>query len=303
MSTPTTVPPHAGLPVPRPAGARAVGRDVHRGPTFPRVLAAEWTKLTSLRSTYAVAAATVLVTGALAYAAANASSVDPGFDPLDSLGAGLVLSQVGPLVLGVLAGTGEFSTGTARTTFTAVPRRLPVLAAQAVVTGVFALLVAVLAAGAAVLGVLPAAGSRGIAVDLSDGGTPQVLAGSVAFLVGTALLGLALGALLRRPVPTTVAAVVLVLVLPVVLLLATDLAVDPLSASAAGEVPASQAVVNTVTTFLPAGAGSLLMAAPGSGGIEGAPDLEPWGGGLVLAAWVLVPLAGAALRLRTGDVG
>lgn len=293
MSTPAAVSSRAHPPARSPATGR--------GATFPRVLAAEWTKLMSLRSTYAIALVTVVVNGVLTYVSANASSVDPGFDPLGSLGSGLLLAQVGPLVLGVLVGTGEFSTGTARSTFTAVPSRLPVLAAQAVVTGAFALLTALLAVAADVVGILPAAGSRGIPVDLTDGGTPQVLLGSVLFLVGTALLGLALGALLRRPVPAMVAAVVLVLVLPVVLVLAADLAADPMAASAAGDVPTAQAFVNTVTTFLPSGAGSLLMTT-GSGGIEGAPDLGPWGGGLVLAGWILVPLAGAAVRLRVGDV-
>lgn len=286
--------------VPAPAGSASSGR---RGPTFPRVVAAEWTKLTSLRSSYAVAAATVVVSGVLTFLAANASSGDPGFDPRGSLTAGLALAQIGPLVLGVLVGTGEFSTGTFRTTFTAVPRRAPVLVAQTVVTGAFALLVALLAVGAAVAGVLPAAASRGMAVDLAGDGTPHVLAGATLLLVAMALLGHALGALVRRPVPAVVLAVVLVLVLPVVLLLASDVGTDPLAAApAAGDVPAQQVAVNTVVTLLPAGAGQLLTMTPGTTGLDGAPDLGPWGGGLVLAAWVAVPLVVAAARLRVRDV-
>ena len=263
------------------------------------VVASEWTKLTSLRSPFWIAVATVVVSGVLTSAAASASSVDPGFDPLDSLTAGLPLAQVGPLVLGVLVGTGEFSTGTFRSTFTAVPRRLPVLAGQALATAAFALVVGVLTVVAAVIGLLPAARSRGIALDLAADGTPQVLVGTAAFLVGLALLGLAVGALLRRAVPALVTAIALVLVLPIALMLAGDASTDPMAA--AGSTPAQDAV-NTVTTFLPGGAGSLLATTPQAGGIEGAPDLGPWGGGLVLAAWILVPLAGAALRLRARDL-
>lgn len=297
MSAATAASSHASRPVARPGTGR-------RGPTFPRVVAAEWTKLTSLRSPFVAAAATVLVSGVLTYLSANASSVDPGFDPLGSLTAGLVLAQVGPLVLGVLVGTGEFSTGTFRTTFTAVPRRLPVLAAQALVTAAFALLTAVLAVGAAVVGILPAAASRGIEPELTGGGTPQVLAGMTAFLVGMALLGQALGALLRRAVPAAVTAVVLVLVLPVALVLASEVASGPPVpgvSGAATEISPQEAAVNTAVTLLPGGAGQLLTA-PGSEGVEGAPDLGPWGGGAVLAGWVLVPLGAAAVRLRLRDV-
>lgn len=297
MSDATTLPLPTGRTAPSTAGRGT------RGATFPRVLAAEWTKLTSLRSTYVIAVATVVVSGFLTYLAANASSVDPVFYPLESLGSGLMLAQVGPLVLGILVGTGEFSTGTARSTFTAVPRRLPVLAAQFVVTGAFALLTAVLAVAADVVGILPAAGSRGISVDLTVDGTPQVLIGTVLFLVGTALLGLALGALFRRPIPAMVTAIFLVLVLPVLLMLTTEVASSTSMTPGSGATtPASAAFVNTLTTFLPMGAGSLLMAPPGRGGIEGAPDLGPWGGGLVLLGWILVPLVVAAVRLRTRDV-
>src|SRR5690606_15341869 len=111
-------------------------------------VASEWTKLSGLRGPAAIVVATVVVSGLLTYAAANASSVDPGFDPIDSLTAGLVLAQVGPLILGVLVGTGEFGSGTYRATFTAVPRRLPVLAAQTLVTAAVALVTALLAVGA-----------------------------------------------------------------------------------------------------------------------------------------------------------
>lgn len=282
---------------------RATTRPATGRPTLRRVVAAEWTKLTSLRSTYAVLVATVVVSGVLTHLSASASSGDPGFDPLRSLTDGLVLAQVGPLVLGVLVGTGEHGSGAFRATFTAVPRRVPVLVGQTVATAAFALLTAVLAVGAAVLGILPAAASRDITPDLASGGTPQVLAGMVASLVGTALLGLAIGALLRRPVPALVAAVVLLLVLPVALVLATELAADPTAAPAGGPVPAAEAVVNTVVTLLPAGAAGLLTAPPGSSGVEGAPDLGRAGAALVLAAWVLVPLAAAAVRLRTRDLG
>lgn len=276
------------------------------GPTVARVIAAEWTKILGLRSASVVVIATVAVSGALTYLAANASSSDPGFDPLDSLTAGLPLAVIGPLVLGVLVGTGEFSTGVFRSTFAAVPRRLPVLAGQLVGTAGIALLTAVLAVAAAVLAILPPASSRGITPDLLGGGTPQLLIGAVGYLVGTALFGLAVGALLRRPVLALVGTIVVLLILPVVLLLAVDLTTDPMAPPAASDpvetgVPTRTAVVNTLVTFTPTGAGSVLTSSSGSG-VDGAPDLGRAGAALVLATWVIVPMGAAAYRLRRRDL-
>ncbi|WP_432510031.1 hypothetical protein [Kineococcus sp. SYSU DK001] len=270
-------------------------------PAFGRVVAAEWTKLLGLRSSIAVAVVTVVVTGGLTHLFASAASGDPGFVPTRNLTDALPLSFIGPLVLGVLVGAGEFSTGTFRSTFAAVPRRWPVLAAQAVVTAGFVLAVSVATVGAAVLGILPAAASRDVTPDLLGGGTAQVLLGSAGYLVGTALLGLALGALLRRPVPALVTAFGVLLVLPLLLSLVVDFAAGPPVGLAPGDVPASTALVNTVTTFTPVEAGSALVL-PGGGGLDGAPDLGWAGSALVLAVWVAVPLAVAAHRLRRRDL-
>ncbi|MCR1983367.1 ABC transporter permease subunit [Cellulosimicrobium cellulans] len=288
-TAPTATSRRAHPEAPRPASAG--------GPALLRAVAAEWTRLTSLRSSWWAAALTVVVSAVLTYLSAQASSVDPGFDPLGSLTSGLLLAQVPPLVLGVLVGTGEYSTGTFRTTFVAEPRRWPVLVGQTAATAAFALLTAVVAVAAAVLALLPSARSRDLALDLGGDGTPQVLVGMTLLLAGMALLGLAIGALVRRPVPAVTAAVLVVLVLPVALVLAADLSGDPLAAPAG--VSSAQAAVNTVVTFLPTGAASLLT---GEGAVEGAPDLGAVGGGLVLAAWVVVPLALAAVRLRARDV-
>jgi ABC-2 type transport system permease protein len=264
-------------------------------PTFSGVLASEWTKLTSLRSPYWLGALTVAASGGLTSVGATASSVDPGFQPVGSLSDGVLLAQIFPLVLGVLVGTGEYSTGAFRATFTAVPRRLPVLAAQALTTAAFALVVACLSVGAAVLGLLPAARSRGMALGLGADEAPQVMAGMALFLVGVALLGLAIGALLRRSVPAVTTAVVLMLVLPVVLSLASDLGGPPMT-----EGPAAVSPANIISTFLPSG-GWLLMMPSDSDGYDGAPSIGPWGGGLVLLAWTVGLLAVAAARLRTRD--
>ena len=284
-----------------PVSLPARRADARSGPSFGRVVAAEWTKVLGLRSTTAIAVATVVVTGVLTHLFASAASGDPGFVPTRNLTDALPLAFLGPLVLGVLVGTGEFSTGSFRSTFAAVPRRVPVLAAQAVVTAGVVLVVAVLTVGAAVLGILPAAASRGTSPDLLGAGVVPVLLGSAGWLVGMALLGLAIGALLRRPVPALVVAFGLLLVLPVALSLAVDAATGPPLTSPPGTTPPGTAAVNAVETFTPVGAGGVLTS-PDGGGLDGAPDLGKPGAALVLAAWVALPLAAAAHRLRRRDL-
>lgn len=274
------------------------------GPTFARVVAAEWTKLTSLRSPWWTAAVTLVVAGAITYLSAQASSVDPGFEPVGSLSTGLMLAQVGPLVLGVLVGAGEFRTGAFRTTFTTVPARWSVLGAQVLVMTAFALGVAVLTTAACVVGILPPAASRGIGVDLTADGTPGVMLGMVAFQVALAIFGLALGALLRRTVPALVAALLLVLILPIVLMMATDPLIGGADPATAGMPDDSGQlnVVDTLVSLSPGGSAQLMTVQASADPMPGAPDLGPVGGGLVFAGWILVVLVPTAVRLRTRDV-
>lgn len=279
-----------------PTGRTASRPAERRGVTFGGVLASEWTKLASLRSTWWTAAVTVVVTAVIAYLSAEASSVDPGFVPTGDLTSGLVLGLLGPVVLGVLVGAGEYRTGAFRSTFTTVPRRLPVLGAQVVVTAAFATVMAVAATAASVLALLPSALRREVPLALGEDGTPRVMAGMVLFLVGLALVGLGLGALLRRTVAATVAGIGLVLLLPIVLLM-----LEPADPTAPYD-PDAVTTTGTLTTFLPSVGGQIMTLPPGYDGLDGGPDIGAAGGTAVLLAWGLVPMTVAAARLRSRDV-
>lgn len=270
----------AARPLPACAPARP-------GVTARRVLAAEWTKLTSVGGPAWAAVGTVVA--AVGTAAALGMLVRPGGS---ASGAGLavggeVLAQLGFLALGVLVGTGEHAGRTAATTFAAVPRRLPVLGAQVVLT---ALAAAGTAAVAVVLAVAATSGARdaaGLALDLGDAGTVRVLAGLVLHGTGVALLGLALGAVLRHPAGALVTGVLLLVV------------VDHALAANPGRV------TDTLRALLP-GAGARLLhddarLAALDATTQG-PQLGAWGGGLVLTAWVLVLLAAGAVGLVRRDV-
>ena len=107
-----------------------------------RVIASEWTKLRSVRSTsWSLFAATVLTIGFPILASAVISahwghrspSDRANFNPLDPALVGSQIAQLAIGVLGVLVITAEYSTGMIRASFTAVPKRLPVLWGKTIV--------------------------------------------------------------------------------------------------------------------------------------------------------------------------
>ncbi|MFI6459864.1 ABC transporter permease subunit [Streptomyces sp. NPDC050538] len=161
-------------------------------------LHAEWTKLRTLPSTWWLLTATVALTAAVGAAAASSltTQVCPSptachEDTVKLSLTGIQLSQSLCLVLGVLSIGAEYSTGTIRTTLTAMPGRWRVLASKA-------LALSLLTSAAGVLAVLSAlALSRLILPSPTDGATLRAAAGSTLILVLVTLLGLSLATLLR----------------------------------------------------------------------------------------------------------
>ncbi|MFF3066150.1 hypothetical protein ACFVQ3_16540 [Oerskovia sp. NPDC057915] len=258
-----------------------------RGPTIPRVLAAEWTKITSLRSTAWLAAATVVAAAGLAFGLGLLVRPGDAGSGASLAVTGHVLAQLGPLVLGVLVGTGEHATGTFRATFTAVPRRLPVLGGQAVVTAGWGAVVAAAAVGASLLVTSGQRADAGLVVDVTDAETVRLLAGYVLHQTGVALLGLGIGALVRRATGALVTAVMLLLVL------------DQFLATNPGRF------TDTLRALLPAAGARLVQGDAQAAALDATsvgPDLGTWGGGLVLLVWVVALLAAAFYRLRRHDL-
>ena len=173
---------------------------------FSQVARMEWTKLRSLRSTWWVLAVTVA--GAIGIAVAvGVNTKDEAADLTNNALAGISLGLLLIGVLGVLAMTGEYSSGMIQATLAAVPNRPLVLAAKAAVLGVVALAVgeaagfiAFFAGGIALPGGIPAPG-------LGQPGVLRavVLTGAGFCLVG--LIGLGLGAIIRHT-PAAIAVLV-----------------------------------------------------------------------------------------------
>jgi len=252
--------------------------------TQRRVLRSEWTKFRSLRSTvYTLLVAFVLTIGIGAMFAAITASLPGGFDEgetaISTSLSGTFFAQLAIGVLGVLFISGEYSTGSIRSSLAVVPRRLPMLWAKlAVFAG--AVFVTMLAASftAFLVGQALLSG-KGMDASLSDPGALRSVIGSAMYLTLVGMIGVALGALFRN----TAAAISTVVVAFFVIAPLTML------------LPASWAA--HFVQYLPSNAGAMLL-----GGTYGvANPLSPWTGFAVMTAYAVVLVWFAAWRLRRVD--
>jgi ABC-2 type transport system permease protein len=164
---------------------------------FAQVVRMEWIKLRSLRSTWWALAVTVA--GAIGVAGAvGVNTKDAAADLTNNALAGIALGLLLTGVLGVLAVTGEYSSGMIRVTLAAIPNRPLVLAAKAAVFGAVALaageaaaFIAFFVGGAALPSRVPAPtlGQPGVLRAVALGGAGYCLIG---------LFGLGLGAIIRH---------------------------------------------------------------------------------------------------------
>ena len=245
---------------------------------FAQAARMEWIKLRSLRSTWWSLGATVA--GAIGVAVAVAvNTEDAAADLTNNALAGIALGLLLTGVLGVLAVTGEYSSGTIRATLAAIPNRPLVLAAKAAVFGAVALAVgeaaafiAFFAGGAALPDGIPAPslGQPGVL-------RAVVLGGAGFCLVG--LMGLGLGAIIRHT-PAAIAVLV------------------------GGVYVVAQfvaAATQTLMAYLPIAivANSLTVARPMTD--EPVRFLSPWAGLGVLALYAAVTLGVGAWLLARRD--
>ncbi|MEV1286152.1 ABC transporter permease [Micromonospora sp. NPDC049679] len=253
--------------------------------TQGRVLASEWIKLRSLRSTvYTLLAAIVMTVGAglllSAFMASQVAQPDPQhpvqFDPTGASLRGVFLAQLAIGVLGVLLVTGEYSTGMIRATLSAVPTRLPVLWAKA---GVFSVVSAVLMTAAsftAFLGGQAILGTHG--TTLAATGVARAVIGAGLYLTVVGLLGVGLGFIIRNTAGAIATLFGLLLILPTL----------------AEVLPSSWA--KHVVPYLPSNAGQAVMA------VQQAPgDPAPWTGFGVFCAYAAATIIAAGILLKRRD--
>ena len=167
------------------------------GYRFRDVARMEWIKLRTLRSTRWVLGAGMCATVALGVVAGfNTRSVTG--DPTSNVLAGIAFGQVITGVLGVLAMTGEYSSGLIRATLAAVPRRPLVLWAKALVYGGVTLVVGEITAFVSFFLGIAALRSSVPHPALSQGPVLRAVIMTGAYLAIIGLAGLGIGAIVRH---------------------------------------------------------------------------------------------------------
>jgi ABC-type transport system involved in multi-copper enzyme maturation permease subunit len=256
--------------------------------TTGNVLRSEWTKLWSLRSTrWALLAAFVtqaglgLIVAAFQMANWNHLHADERlrYDSIDTGVGGYHLSQLAIGVLGVLVISGEYSTGQIRSTFMAVPRRLPVLWAKAAVFSAVTAALMLVGALISFFGVQAIVAQRHLQHGLGDPHALRAVVGTALFLTVLGALCLGLGGLVRNTAGGIATYVGLLFVLPGVVAI----------------LPAS--VNDAVSPYLPLNAGFAIATST----FENSHHLAPWTGLGLFVGYAAVVLAAAAVGLRRRD--
>ncbi len=243
-----------------------------------RLVAAELLKLRTTPTSWLLAAAALGLVAVFHLLNFALKDIRPGDDVANELQlTGTVVTLV--LVLGIIGMAGEHRHGTIRATLLVTPRRGRVLAATAVA---HALAGAVLAAAASALTaamLLPWLAATNTEAGVSGTRMAATLAGFLPLAAGAAVMGVALGAIVRSQAGAIVVALVWTAV------------VDGLLAS-------------TVAAYAPYsldGASDALTGSPAS--LSVTDDLlAPWAGFLVLAGYVAVLTAVGAAMMRRRDV-
>ena len=176
--------------------------------TQPRVVRSEWTKFITVRSTLWSLGVGILLTLLFPILFAAVTSAHWGTmspheradrHPMDIALAGVNVAQLAIAVLGVLVITAEYSTGMIRSTFLAVPKRLPVLWAK---LGVFAVVSFALTLPAVIVSFYTSQAILNrhhiLQTSISSPGVLRVIVGSALYVMGVGVFALALGAIIRN---------------------------------------------------------------------------------------------------------
>jgi ABC-type transport system involved in multi-copper enzyme maturation permease subunit len=207
---------------------------------------------------------------------------------------GVFAGLIAVAVVGAMFMTAEYRRGLIRVTFAATPRRGRVLAAKAVVIAAVTFAAGLVSATVVVTFGQQVLRAHGVYVwPVTALAEMRVIVGTAAVLAVTAVIALAIAAVLRRST-VTVAAVIVVIVLPYLLTVTTPLLpAGPTDWLARASPAAAFAVQQTLIQY-PQVSNLYLPSA-------GYWPLAPWAGFAVLCTWAAVALGLAAYLLNRRD--
>ena len=199
------------------------------------------------------------------------------FDPTRSSLSGLLFAQLAIGVLGVLVISGEYSTGTIRATFAAIPHRPLVLMAKVIVFGAVTLIVGEIVSFVAFFigqGIL---NGKTPTAAISDPGVLRAVCSGGLYLLALGLLALGLASIIRVTAAAISTFVGVLFILPII----------------ADVLPSSY--TSDIGRFLPATIGTVMMSAH----YHGDDPFGPWTSFALICAYAVVALlVGGVLLVR-----
>ena len=252
-----------------------------------RVFLSEWTKLRSVRSTRYVLAAAVLIGIGLAALYSTVivthwvhmrAGEKAGFNPLDAGMVGVNVAQLAIGVLGVLVISSEYSTGMIRSSFSAVPKRLPVLWAKA---GVFSAVTFLLMVPTVLIAFFVSQSilsGQHLQIAFSHPGVARAVIGAALYLTVLGVFALGLAAITRNTAAGIASFAGILFVLPGLIHL----------------LPSSW--FDAINPYLPSNAGGQVMAL-----VKDPNMLSPWVGFALFCGYTVVLLGIAAVLLVRRD--
>lgn len=248
------------------------------------LLASEWIKARSIRTTWVLATGTILVTVVVSLLGISGLMADwqadlpADFDPTGVSFKGILVGQILIATLGAQTFTSEYATGQIVTSLTIAPRRAVLLATKLAVTALVASATAVLTVACSLGASQAALAAAGLpTADLTDGGSVRAMLCAAGYLVLTAVLGVALGAITRSSSGALAVVVTVGLLVPAL-------------------APGLPGIVGDLAgTYWPTTAGQASYTTAGTGDLTGA------GGLAVMAVFTVWVALAAHLTLRTRD--
>ena len=271
----------ATISTPRPAVRTSTGS----GLSAAGIVRSEWIKLRSLRSTVWSFAILILVSLGMAFLLATTvdgtgAAADGGTQALIQASAfGVTFGVLVAAVLGVLVISGEYTTGMSRSTFTAVPKRVPALVAKAFVLFVTTYVVGIVASIGSAAVTLAVFSGKSIQPEITVDVVTSILLAAL-YLAFVAVFALGIGTILRSSAGGIAVALAILLVLPTVLTII------------AGVTQAQWAI--DLMPYILSSAGEAMILPSENG-------LEIWQSTLTVAIWAIVPFVLGAVLLKRRD--
>lgn len=281
------------------SGTRPSERAADPVARFTDLLAAEWIKMRSLRSTYWLLALSALVAIAINVNAVHSdlTYIDQPHPPLPGLppykydplfhGLGSIAAAVMALAaasFGAITVFGEYATGMIRTTLAATPDRRAVITAKVALVTAITLILGVIVSVTSFFTTNAMLASRHVGLSINDPGCLRAVTAYALVIPVCALIGMALGAVLRHATASIVAVVGMLFILPMLF---------------GGE---RYRLLKEIGNHLPLAAQARLSLNPDGHTSLGEYPATITGSWIALAAWALVSVAVAVMVVRRRDV-